>query len=186
MGINGVMFVVELLVGIVAESTGLMADSLDMLADAAVYGIALYAVGRSGGVKAKAARFSGWFQIALATAILFDILRRFIVGSEPESWLMMGIGLLALVANVSCLALLAGHRKGEVHMRASWIFSKNDVVANTGIILAGILVYFTGTRWPDLVIGLLIIAFVVNGGIQILRESARAEPDQNEMSEPPR
>lgn len=173
LAINGVMFAVELVVGLLAQSTGLMADSLDMLADATVYGVALYAVGRSGDVKAGAARFSGWFQIALAAGVLFDILRRFIVGSEPESWLMMAIGLIALVANVSCLLLLAKHRKGEVHMRASWIFSKNDVIANSGVILAGFLVYLSGTRWPDLAIGLVITSFVLNGGIKILRESAK-------------
>ncbi|MCB1232668.1 MAG: cation transporter, partial [Verrucomicrobiae bacterium] len=181
--VNGVMFAVELAVGLLAESTGLMADSLDMLADATVYGVALYAVGRSGKVKVRAARFSGWFQIALAAGVLFDILRRFIVGSEPESWLMMGIGLIALVANVSCLLLLAKHRNGEVHMRASWIFSKNDVIANAGVILAGFLVYLSGTRWPDLAIGLVIAGFVLNGGIQILRESAEADPCRGERSD---
>lgn len=174
LAINGVMFTVELAVGLLAESTGLIADSLDMLADAVVYGIALYAVGRTVRAKVNAARFSGWFQIALALGVLFDIFRRFVVGSDPESWSMVGIGAMALAANVSCLLLLAKHRKGEVHMRASWIFSKNDVIANVGVILAGVLVHFSGMRWPDLAIGIIISGLVLHGGFQILRESSKA------------
>lgn len=171
LAINGGMFVAEMILGIVADSTGLVADSLDMLADATVYGIALWAVGRAASAKRGAARFSGWFQIALAVGVLLDIIRRFIYGSEPDIWFMLGVGVAALIANVTCLALLAKHRKGEVHMRASWIFSKNDVIANTGVILAGGLVHFTGTRWPDLSIGLLITVVVFRGGLYILKDA---------------
>ena len=173
LAINGVMFLVEIVLGILADSTALVADSLDMLADATVYGIALYAVGRAASVKLNAARFSGWFQIALAVGVFLDIVRRFLYGSEPDFWFMFGVGIVALVANVTCLALLARHRKGEVHMRASWIFSKNDVIANLGIIVAGVLVCTTGSRWPDLAIGLLITIVVLRGGIQILKDSAK-------------
>lgn len=170
--INGIMFLVEIVLGVVADSTGLVADSLDMLADATVYGIALYAVGRAASVKSKAARLSGWLQIALAAGVFLDILRRFLYGSEPDFWFMFGVGIAALIANVICLALLARHRKGEVHMRASWIFSKNDVIANLGIIVASLLVYMTDSPWPDLAIGALISVVVLRGGIQILKSSS--------------
>jgi len=170
--INGIMFLVEIVLGVVADSTGLVADSLDMLADATVYGIALYAVGRAASVKSKAARLSGWLQIALAAGVFLDILRRFLYGSEPDFWFMFGVGIAALIANVICLALLARHRKGEVHMRASWIFSKNDVIANLGIIVASLLVNMTDSPWPDLAIGALISVVVLRGGIQILKNSS--------------
>jgi cation diffusion facilitator family transporter len=168
--INGFMFLAEFLLGIFADSTGLVADSLDMLADATVYGIALYAVGRAASVKTSAARLSGWFQIALGIGVFGEIIRRFIFGSDPDSWFMFGVGIAALIANIVCLVILSKHSKGEVHMRASWIFSKNDVIANVGIIVAGLLVYFTGTRWPDLIIGLIITGVVLRGGIEILKE----------------
>lgn len=177
--INGFMFVAELVFGLIADSTGLVADSLDMLADAGVYGISLYAVGRAAMVKVNAARLSGYFQIALACGVFLDIVRRFIYGSEPISGFMLGVGLAALAANVTCLMLLAKHRKGEVHLRASWIFSKNDVIANLGVIAAGILVYLFESRWPDLVIGLLITTVVLQGGITILRD-ARSETTSSE------
>ena len=181
--INGIMFAAEMVTGLLADSTGLLADSLDMLADALVYSIALYAVGRGHSTKIAAARWSGIFQISLACGLFLDIVRRTIFGSEPESWLMSGMGLVALAANITCLAILSKHREGGVHMRASWIFSKNDVIANLGVILAGVLIHFSGGRWPDLVIGILITSIVFRGGIQILGEASKAAMNQPTDSE---
>ncbi len=169
--INGFMFLLELSAGWWAQSTALIADAMDMLADAMVYAIGLYAVGRAAMVKAHAAWISGWFQIGLGLLVILDISHRFIMGSEPVSMLMIGVGLLALVANITCVYLISAHREGEVHMRASWVFSKNDVIANLGVIVAGALVSWTGSRYPDLVIGLLVASVVVYGGVRILRES---------------
>ena len=169
--INGTMFVAELGVGWWAQSTALIADALDMLADAMVYGVGLYAVGKSLLVKVHAARISGSLQVLLGLLVLVDIVRRLIVGSEPVSILMMSMGVIALIANVTCLILIAKHREAEVHMRASWIFSKNDVIANLGVILAGGLVAWTGSRLPDLVIGLLVALLVIRGGILILQDA---------------
>ncbi len=171
LAINAVMFVVEFVIGWLAQSTGLIADSLDMLADAGVYGIGLYAVGRSLRAKTHAASVSGILQLGLAGLVMIDVIRRYFVGSEPFGLLMMAISLVALIANLACLALLAKHREGEVHMRASWIFSTNDVLANLGVILAGALVTVTGSRTPDLIIGLIIALLVARGGVQILREA---------------
>ena len=172
LGINLSMFVVEIGAGVMAQSTGLIADSLDMLADAMVYGVALYAVGRSAAAKISAAQLSGAFQILLAVGVAVDVARRFIVGSEPQSNIMMLVGGLALAANVTCLLLISRHRQGEVHMRASWIFSANDVIANIGIIASGALVALLGNRWPDLLVGALIVLLVFRGGVHILRDAA--------------
>ena len=107
LAINALMFAGEFVAGMWADSTGLIADSLDMLADAIVYGIALFAVGRPKGGKITAARWSGIFQVTLAAGLIVDIVRRWLLGSDPESWLMWCIGLVALCANVTCLAMLA-------------------------------------------------------------------------------
>jgi len=171
LGINFALFIIEFTVGWYAQSTGLTADSLDMLADAIVYAIAFYAIGKAMQTKAKAALISGYFQMMLAVLIALDITRRFLYGSEPVSELMMVMGLVALIANVYCLKLIYKHRHGEVHMRASWIFSANDVIANTGIILSGILVWWLGSRWPDLLIGSLITLLVFWGAVRILKDA---------------
>lgn len=172
LGINAAMFLFEIVLGWWAQSTGLIADSLDMLADALVYAISLYAVGRAETLKDRAARLSGMLQMGLAVLVLADVLRRFLYGSEPVSMMMMAVGTVALVANSICLALIAKHKDGGVHMRASLIFSANDVIANLGVIVSGGLVWLLGSRYPDLLIGAAIALLVLYGGIRILREVA--------------
>jgi Co/Zn/Cd efflux system component len=171
LSINAGMFVAELAAGVLAESTGLIADSLDMLADATVYAIGLFAVGKAASVKVRAASMSGIFQMLLALGVLIEVARRLLFGSEPEALFMIGISVVALVANVVCLALISKHRDGEVHMRASWIFSKNDVIANIGVITAGVLVHALASPLPDLVIGALISFVVLRGGIAIAADA---------------
>ena len=168
LAINGAMFAVEIVIGLLADSSGVVADSLDMLADALVYGLSLYAIGRCASIKVRAARWSGWFQILLAASILLDVVRRALFGSEPVTWLMLAVSVCALAANAYCLKLLLRHREGEVHMRASWIFTRSDVIANAGVIVAALLVTLTGTRWPDLIVGAAIAGVVIKGGCAIL------------------
>tara|TARA_R110002072_G_scaffold7773_4_gene41514 strand:- start:10576 stop:11475 length:900 start_codon:yes stop_codon:yes gene_type:complete len=169
LAINAIMFGVEIIVGWYAQSTGLIADSLDMFADAAVYGLALYAVGHSVRMKLRAAHFSGWLQMILALGAMSEVIRRFVFGSEPESVLMMSFGLVALIANSLCLVMINTQRDSGAHMKASWIFSANDVIANLGVIAAGLLVALTGSRYPDLVIGFIIGLIVLNGARSILQ-----------------
>jgi hypothetical protein len=169
LAINGIMFGIEMVIGWYAHSTGLIADSLDMFADAAVYGLALYAVGYGASKKLRVAHLSGWLQMILAFGALGEVIRRFIFGSEPLSMFMMSFGLLALIANSLCLILINKQKDSGTHMKASWIFSANDVIANLGLIVAGLLVALTGSRYPDLVIGFLIGLIVLNGARRILQ-----------------
>lgn len=171
LAINAIMFVIELFIGFIAQSTGLIADSMDMFADATVYGISLYAVGKSIQLQKKSARLSGYMQMGLALFALVEVTRRFFYGSEPLALYMMAISVVALIANVTCLLLISKQRTGAVHMEASYIFSTNDVIANVGVIIAGAAVYFTRSPYPDLIVGLIIAAVVFRGSISILRIS---------------
>ena len=171
LAINGGMFVFEIILGVIAQSMGLISDSLDMFADAAVYGMSLYAVGKTLQIKQKAARFSGYMQMFLALGVLAEVVRRFFYGSEPEGLLMIGVATVALIANVICLFVLFQHREGEVHMKASWIFSTNDVIANVGVILAGAIVHFFNSQVPDLIIGTVVAVIVFRGALSILNMS---------------
>ncbi len=177
LGVNAAMFLVELVWGVAAESTALIADAMDMLTDALVYGISLYAVGRTITDKARAAFISGLFQMLLGLGVAVDVGRRLLGGSMPEPLVMLSVGLLALIANLFCLALIFRHRKGEIHMRASWVFSRNDVLANAGVIFGGMLVAVFGSPLPDLAIGVVIACLVVRGGIQILHGAMAAIKD---------
>ncbi|MCR9205683.1 MAG: cation transporter [Halobacteriovoraceae bacterium] len=178
LGINFTMFVVEIILGFYAESTGLLADGLDMLADSFVYGLSLYAVGKSIAMKHKAAYFSGIMQISLGLLCLVEVGRKFYFGSEPLSNYMIVVSVIALIANLWCLILIHKHKDGEVHMKASWIFSANDVIVNTGVIFSGALVYFLKSNVPDLIIGGIVSLVVIRGGISIMKLSKikKAEP----------
>lgn len=178
LAINAVMFFTEIILGFLAESTGLIADSLDMLADAGVYGLSLFVVGKGIARQSRAASISGVLQIVLGIGVIVEVTRRLLFGSEPESLLIIAVGTAALMANIYCLFLLSRHREAGVHMRASWIFSTNDVIANFGVIISGVLVLALDNRYPDLVIGAIISAVVVRGGLKILHEAKEANKMQ--------
>ena len=169
LAINAGMFVAEFAGAFLADSSALLADSLDMFADAAVYGIALFGVHRAGATQLKAARISGVLQLLLAFGALGEVIRRVVYGSEPASSLMAAVATAALIANVTSMWLLARHRHGGAHMKASWIFTTNDVIANLGVIVAAGMVRLTGSNVPDLVVATGIALVVLNGAIRILR-----------------
>lgn len=171
LAINAAMFVIEFVIGFVAQSTGLISDSLDMFADAAVYGISLYSVGRGVIAQKRSARISGLLQIALALGAIIEVVRRAVGGSEPQSTLMLAMALVALIANIFCLRLVTRHKEGGAHMKASVIFSTNDVLANLGVIMSAILLRFIDSNIPDLIVGALIAVIVFQGGIRIIKIS---------------
>lgn len=172
LAINFGFFLLEAVTGFIAQSMGLVADGLDMLADAIVYGLSLYAVGRAMMYKKKIAKISGYFQLTLAIFGLLEVTRRFLgFGETPVFQTMIFISVFALIGNYASLLILQRSKSQEAHMKASWIFTSNDVLANIGVIIAGILVYFTHSRYPDLIIGLMIFAVVARGSYRILQLS---------------
>eukprot|EP00051_Salpingoeca_urceolata_P013077 m.163440 g.163440 ORF g.163440 m.163440 type:complete len:253 (+) comp17690_c0_seq8:552-1310(+) len=182
--LNLLLLVVEGTLGIKASSTALIADALDNLADAAVYGVGLYVVGRPARLKVHAARVSGVLQALLALVVLGDIIRRVQDDdNEPESWFMIAVGLGALVVNLVCLVLISRYRTGGVHMKASYIFSQNDVIANTATVLSGIIIMYTEQEWLDLVVGGCIALVVLCGAIRILRQAKIAEQEQQQQDD---
>lgn len=175
--LNATMFIIGLIGGIAAESTGLIADSLDMLADASAYTIGLVAIGRSSLFKTRAARLSGSILLVLGVGVLIDVLRRGLTGANPESTIMMSVAGLSLLVNSTVLYLLNRYRAGEVHLRATWIFTRVDVIANIGVICAAIVVRLTRFDWVDLLVGAAIGTYVVKEAFEIL-SGARIERDE--------
>ena len=161
-------------VGIVAESTGLLGAALDNLGDAAVYVVSLYAVGRSLAAKANAARLSGVLLIGLGLALLVEVIRRFVVGSEPIGWVMIVTAIANAASNAVALRLLRSRREEGVHLKASWIFTTNDMLANGGIVVSGLAVMLFESSLPDLLIGIAVVGVVIKGGVEILKEAREA------------
>ena len=167
--LNGAMFFVEIIAGWLAQSAGLIADALDMFADAAVYGVALYAVGKATSNKLKAAKLAGVVEFFLAAGAIWRASYQIYTGAHPEANTMIWISVMALAVNVTCLFLISKRKNDGVHMRASYIFSANDVLANLGVIIAGVLVAWLNSPIPDWIIGLSIGFLVLSGAIRILR-----------------
>ena len=171
LAINFGFFLIEMTTGIISKSMGLVADSLDMLADSFVYGISLLAVGGTLIKKKRIAKLAGYFQIILAIIGFLEVLRRFF-GAEklPDFSTMIIVSIFALIANGICLYLLQKSKsKEEAHMKASMIFTSNDVIINSGVIIAGLLVNWLNSNKPDLIIGTIIFVLVIQGAIRILK-----------------
>jgi Co/Zn/Cd efflux system component len=162
-------------VGIWASSTALIGAALDNLADAAVYGLSLYAVGRAPAIKIRAARLSGWLLIGLAAMLLIEVLRRFFGGEPPVGPAMMAMAAVNVALNIICLRLLKRHRGQDVNFKASAIFTNNDSIVNLAIVLSGALVMWLGSNLPDLVLGVVVAGIAVTGGREILTEAAEAK-----------
>jgi Co/Zn/Cd efflux system component len=170
--INAGFFVGELTVGLISRSMGLIADALDMGADASVYALSLAAVGTAAARKKRLARVSGFVQLALAAVGLVEVIRRFIVDTElPDPTSMIVLSVLALAGNIVTLVVLNRVRSGEVHLQASWIFTANDIKVNALVIAAAIGVIAFDSAVPDLIAGGLIFAVVANGARRILAMS---------------
>jgi Co/Zn/Cd efflux system component len=170
LAINLAFFFIEMTTGLISKSMGLVADSLDMLADSFVYAISIFAVGGSLSRKKKIARFAGYFQISLATIGFVEVLRRFFgAATLPDFSTMITVSVLALIANGICLYLLQKSKSEEAHMQASMIFTSNDVIINLGVITAGLLVHWLDSNRPDLIIGSIVFALVIQGAMRILK-----------------
>jgi cation diffusion facilitator family transporter len=168
------MFVVEVAAGLWAGSVSLVADGLDMLTDASSYAIALVAIGRSLRFKADAAMITGAFVLLLGIGLLVDVVRRVLSGEPPEGLWMMAVAALALAVNATVLRMLSKERDGEVHLRATYICTRADVVANAAVIVSGLVVLLTGWRFADLIVGAGIGLYVVKEALEIFREATQA------------
>lgn len=168
--INFGFFIIEITTGFVSRSMGLVADSLDMLADSIVYGLSLFAVGSTIAFKKQIAKASGYFQIILAVLGFIEVIRRFVgIDTLPSFETMIVVSTFALAGNGTCLYLLQKSKSQEAHMKASMIFTSNDVIINIGVITAGILVHLLDSNKPDLIIGAIVFVLVIQGAFRILK-----------------
>ncbi len=172
--INLAMFALEFGAGLLAHSTALLADSVDMLGDAVVYGFSLYVIGRGAQWQARGALLKGGIMAAFAAGIAVEIAMKLARGVTPDSGVMSAIGAVAFLANASVLAFLWRHRADDLNMRSAWLCSRNDVVANAGVLVAAAAVMLSGSAWPDIVVGLAIAALFGASAAGIIRGALSA------------
>jgi len=173
LAINAVMFIVELTAGLLGHSVSLVADSLDMLGDALVYGFSLYVVARGAAMKAKAALLKGIIMVGFGLFVLGQAIYRIVLPQLPAFEAIGMIGMLALAANGICFWLLWRHRADDINMSSVWLCSRNDIIANISVLLAAAGVWLTHSGWPDIVVGLALATLFLRSALHVLRESIR-------------
>jgi len=173
LGINAVMFTVEFVAGVLSGSVSLLADSLDMLGDALVYGFSLFAVTRGQRAKAFSALLKGNIMAAFGLLVLGQVVYKISVPHVPAFDVIGVVGFVALAANGICLSLLWHHRADDINMNSVWLCSRNDIIANSLVICAAAAVWATGSPWPDLIVGAGIAALFLKSAGTVLVGSAR-------------
>lgn len=171
--INAGMFLAEFGAGLLAHSTALLADSVDMLGDAIVYGFSLYAVARGALWQARSALLKGLIMAVFGVGVLVEIALKIVRGVVPTADVMGGVGAIALIANVFCLCLLWRRRGDDINMASAWVCSRNDVAANLAVLVAAAAVALSGSAWPDIVVGLLIVALFGSSAVNVIRGARR-------------
>jgi cation diffusion facilitator family transporter len=173
LAINATMFIIEVVAGLLAQSTALLADALDMFGDALVYGFSLYVIARNGRWKAAAALLKGTIMGAFGLAVLGEAVYKVFSPTVPRADVIGAIGVLALLANVACLILLWRHRTDDINMQSTWLCSRNDVLANLGVLVAAIGVRVFHAGWPDLLIGTVIASLFLASAVRVTRQALR-------------
>lgn len=172
LAINAVMFLVEGTAGLLTRSSSVLADSLDMFGDAAVYASSLYVLGRGPAAQARVAFGKGLVMVAFGLGVVVDVALKIAGARTPHAEGMGVIGIMALAANLACLFMLTRHREDDINMRSVWLCSRNDIIANVGVLLAAGGVALSGTRWPDVAVGTVIAVVFLSSATKVLREAA--------------
>lgn len=171
LGLNAMMFMVGIVAGWLAHSSGLVADALDMLADTTGYAVGLLAIARSARFKSWSTTLNGLLLLVLGAGVVIDAVRRLFEGHHPIGWIMILTASVALLVNGSVLLfVLKPFRNREMFLRSFWLDTRADVVANFGVILSGLLVVLMRSPIPDLIVGIAIGDHVIKEAVEILRE----------------
>lgn len=165
------MFVIEFGSGIRADSLSLTGDSLDMLGDALVYASSLYVINKGSKAQAGSAFLKGIIMFLFAIAVFARASYQLFTGAIPEATIMSTVGVVALLANLFCLLLLTRHRKDNLNMSSVWLCSRNDIIANTSVLVAAGLIFLTHSALPDLAVGLLLTFIFAKSAGKVLSQS---------------
>lgn len=169
--INALMFVVEGIAGTLAHSTSLMADALDMFGDALVYGLSIYVITEDSRKQAQASMVKGLFMLFFAVVVLSEAVYKILNPIIPDASTIGIIGAIALMANLICFFMLYSHREDNLNMSSTWLCSRNDLIANVGVLFAGYLTYTLASRWPDIIVGVLIAGLFLKSAIYVISQA---------------
>lgn len=176
LAINVLMFLIEIIAGLVAGSVSLQADALDFLGDAANYGISLFVLGMSLRFRARAALAKGVTMGLFGIWVTGSTIWQVLAGTLPNAFMMSAVGVAALVANSVVFAILWAFRSGDSNMRSVWLCSRNDVIGNLAVLLAALGVFGTGTGWPDILVAAVMAVLALQGSVVVMRQALSELP----------
>ena len=171
--INLIMFVIELVNGFICKSHALTGDSLDMLGDALVYGSSIFVIYKSEYAQARVALLKGFIMLGFAFFVLLRGLYKLQNWSIPLHQTMFSIGILALVANLSCLYLLTKYKKDNLNMSSVWLCSRNDIIANSSILVAALITGIYPSPLPDILVGFVLTFFFTKSSLKVINGSQK-------------
>lgn len=169
--INFLMFVIEMLAGVKAHSQALQADALDFLGDSLTYALSLWAIGKSISVRSSAALFKGYTLLLISAWVLLSTLYQIFILNQPNAVTMGGIAIAAFAANLISALLLMKYKDGDANIRSVWLCSRNDAIGNLAVLISAIVVWYTATPWPDLLVAILMAGLFLSSAIQIIRQA---------------
>ena len=169
--INAMMFIIEMAYGVVGESQALKADALDFLGDSATYALSLWAIGKPISTRSNVALVKGYSLLLIALWVLGSTVYYVLVVNQPSAPIMGSVALAALLANVICVVLLMRYRDGDANVRSVWLCSRNDAIGNLAVLLAALVVFYSGSHWPDLIVAFCMAALFINSALQIISQA---------------
>ncbi|MBT3145685.1 cation transporter [Neptunomonas phycophila] len=175
--INGLMFGVEMIAGIQAQSQALQADALDFLGDTLSYGISLWAIGKSVTIRSNAALFKGLSLTLMAIWVLGSTIYRVFVLNSPQPITMGSVAVAAFAANVLSVLLLMRYKDGDANVRSVWLCSRNDAIGNLVVLCAAGAVWWLGSAWPDLLVAAIMAGLFLSSAWQITRQALKEKRD---------
>lgn len=171
LAVNFAMFAVEIGAGLAAQSSSLLADSLDFLGDSANYGLSLFVLGMALHWRARASLIKAASMAAFGLWVAYVTIGHAVAGTVPSAPVMGAVGALAFAANLGVAFLLYRWREGDSNMRSVWLCTRNDAIGNLAVLVAAAGVFGSGTGWPDYVVAAIMSGLALTGAFQVARHA---------------
>ena len=167
-GLNFAWFWVEVAVALAIGSVALFADSVDFLEDTAINVLIALALGWGARHRAIAGKVMAGILLVPAAAAVWQAVSKWGDPPPPDvGWLAATAGSAAVVNGVCAWLLARVRTSGGSLSRAAFLSARNDVLVNVAIIAMALVTLWSGSGWPDLVLGLGIVALGLHSAMEV-------------------
>jgi cobalt-zinc-cadmium efflux system protein len=197
LGVLVAFMVVEVVLGLLANSLALLADAGHMLTDASALGLALFA-SWAAGLPARgrwtfgfaraeifAAQINGLALLILGVWILYSAARRLADPPEVDGAVVAAVAVAGIAVNLGVLAVLSRARRESLNIRGAYLHVATDLAAFVGTAIAGVLILLTGWDRFDPLASIVVVGLMLAAAASLLRESGRIFLEGAPASVPP-